>query len=459
MTSSTDLPRYFGSLRAETEAVWLTQAYLPPRFFGQMIEPRSILVLGEEGSGKSALELYLKDYAAQRVPKLLTVSWRPAIPEGIPPSGQAAELFISQAMDSLSFAFLQLIVCEPIIFKSAPTWAKDFMHWFVQAFLHGDRQYHLSRLADRASTEGLEIVTYLLTEPSREVFPRDSLPSSILSHLTSAIRAHGLEGVWVFLDGLDILFRISPEILEKFLVNFLSTLDLFEEDTFVFKIIASSQLEYSLLKARGVLTRRFGVSQLRWSEQELVHLTEKRIALVTSRDNLSLSRLCKDAEWIKWLKKCAGLSPRGWLELTRPALVAYLKKEKPLTQAEWLEVYRQFPPLLSLDLETGHVFIGWGEVDVKGVGQKLLRYLYENRQRPCTKKELYEGVYQEYYKTEVSKKDKDGKRSTRVDWEGIMDTALYRLRRSLEWDTREGAAPLYIISERGKGQIRLENFR
>jgi len=28
----------------------------------------------------------------------------------------------------------------------------------------------------------------------------------------------------------------------------------------------------------------------------------------------------------------------------------------------------------------------------------------------------------------------------------------------VEWDPREGADPLYIISERGKGQIRLENY-
>jgi hypothetical protein len=455
MISSPDLPRYFGSLRAETEAAWLTQAYLPPRLFSQMIEPRSILVMGEEGSGKSALELHLKDYAAQRMPKLLTVYWRPAIPEGIPPSGQAAQLFISQAMDSLSFAFLQLVVCEPSIYANAPAWAKDFMHWFVQAFLHGDHQYHLSRLADGAGTAGRETITHLLLEPPREVFPGDSLPSSILSHLTSAIRAHGLEGVWVFLEGLDTLFRISPETLEKFLVNFLSTLDLFEEDTFIFKIIASSNLEQSLQKARGVLTRRFSTHQLKWSEDELILLTEKRIALTTKRDDLSLSRFCKDSEWMKWLKKFAGLSPRGWLELTRPILAAYLEKGKPLIQSEWLDAYRQSPPPLRLDIEAGHVFIGWGESLVAGIGYKLLRYLYENRHRPCTKSELYYRAHKGLSHEPRNKEDA-GWEDIAI-WEAPLDTALYRLRKEVEWDSRNGVAPIYIVSERGKGQIRLEN--
>lgn len=455
MTSSPDLSRYFGSFRAEKETSWLAQAYLPPRLFGQMTETLSILVTGEEGSGKTALELYLKDHAAQKLPHLLTVSWRPALPEDNLSSGQVAELFISQTMDALSFAFLQLIAREPAPYINAPAWARDFMHWFVQAFLRGDRQYHLSRLADGAVAEGLEIVARLLNDPPRDVLSRDSLPSSILSHLTSAITALKLEGVWIFVDGLDTLFRVSPESLEKFIANFFSTLDHFEEDTFAFKVIISSELEARLLKSRGVLTRRFSTHQLRWSEEELMRLTEKRTALLTVKDGLSLVGLCKDPEWLKWLKKHAGLSPRGWLELTRPILTAYLEKGKPLTQAEWMDAYRQSPPPLRLDLETGRVFIGWRDVPVTGIGYKLLRYLYENRRRPCTKSELYYRAHQGLNHEPRSKEDA-GWEDVAV-WEGPLDTALYRLRQTVEWDSRDGVAPLYIISERGKGQIRLEN--
>lgn len=455
MTTSPDLSRYFGTFRAETEAVWLAQAYLPPRLFGQMTEQRSILVTGDEGSGKTALELYLKYHAAQKTSHLLTVTWRPALPEDIASNSQIVELFISQAMDSLSFAFLELIVREPALHRNAPAWARDFMHWFVQAFLRGDRQYHLSRLADGGSSEGLETVTRLLNDPPRDVFSRDSLPSSVLSHLTSAIRAFGLEGIWIFIDGLDTLFRVSPERLEKFIASFFSTLDLFEQDIFIFKAIISNELEIRLLKTRGVLTRRFSTYQLRWSEEDLIRLTEKRIALSTQRDDLPLSRLCKDAEWLNWLKKFAGLSPRGWLELTRPILDAYLTKGKPLTQSEWSDAYRQFPPRLRLDLEAERVFIGFGEVTVAGNGYKLLRYLYENRQRPCTKSELYYRAHKGLNHEPRSKED-TGWEDVAV-WEGPLDTALYRLRQVVEWDSSDGATPLYVISERGKGQIRLEN--
>ncbi len=455
MTTSPNISRYFGSLRAETEASWLLDAYLPPHIFGQMTETRSILVTGEEGSGKTALELYLKDYAAQNSPRLLTTSWLPVLAEEDLSSGQVAELFVSQAMDALSLAFLQRIAREPVPYDNAPLWARDFIHWFVQAFLRGDRQYHLSRIIDGGTSKGLETVTHLLNDPPRDVFSRDAQPSSILSHLSSALQSLAMEGVWIFVDGLDTLFRVFPERLEKFIANFFSTLDLFEEDTFAFKVIISSELEARLLKTRGVLTRRFGTYQLRWSEEELVRLTENRIALSTQQDDLSLTHVCKDPKWLNWLKKYAGLAPRGWLELTRPILVAYLEKGESLTQAEWLEAYRQSPPRLHLDLDTGRVFIGWGEVTVTGIGYKLLRYLYENRQRPCTKSELYYRVHRGLNQ-EPRSKENAGWEDVR-GWEGALDTAVYRLRQAVEWDLRGGVAPLYINSERGKGQIFLQN--
>lgn len=456
MNESPDISRFFGSLRAEAETSWLADAYQPPRLFGQMTGLRSILVMGKTGSGKTALELALKRHALCSKPRLLTASWRPVLPEGDVSGGKAAEMFISQAMDSVSFAFLQFTAGNPAYYINAPSWARDFMHWFVQAFLHGDPHYHLSRLTDTADAAGLETITHLLTARPPEVFPRDSLPSFILSHLTGAIKALGLEGVWIFLDGLDTLFRISPEPLEKFLVNFLSTLDLFEEEIFSFKIIVSSELDACLMKARGVITRRFTVYQLKWQEEDLIRLTEDRIRLTAKRNDLTLSRLCRDADWLKWLKKYAGFSPRGWLELTRPILLAYLEKGKLLTQSDdWLDAYRQSPPSLCLDLEAGRVIIGWGEADVKGIGYKLLRYLYENRQRPCTKSELYYRAHKGLNHEPHNNSD-PGWEDVAI-WEGPLDTALYRLRKDIEWDTRDGATPLYVVSERGKGQIQLKN--
>jgi len=104
----------------------------------------------------------------------------------------------------------------------------------------------------------------------------------------------------------------------------------------------------------------------------------------------------------------------------------------------------------------GHVFIGYGEVAVTGIGYKLLEYLYENRHRPCTKSELYYSAHKGLPREPHDKED-DGWEDIPA-WEGILDTALWRLRQVIEWDNRKSADPLYIVSERRRGQIRLENF-
>jgi hypothetical protein len=451
MTSSPDLTRYFGSLRAETEAAWLAQAYLPPREFRQMTEPYSVLVMGEEGSGKTALEMQLRAFAVQEgAPRLLVVSWRPQLPPEADSSNQVADIFMSQAMDAIAFALLQTISRAPSIYASTSMWTKDFVPWFVQQFLQGDRQYHLSRLAEGAAAEGVETAARLLSETTRSLFPQ-STPASLLPHLSENVKNLGLQGVWIFLEGLDPLFRISPERLERFLNDFLSTLELLEDSACVFKMIVSRELGIRLQKARGVITRRFKTHHLKWTEDELVRMTEKRIAFALNRETF-LAQLCKDEAWLSWLKKYAGDSPRGWLELTQPILTAYLEKGKSLTKTEWQAVYRQSPPPLHLDLETECVFIGWSEAAVTGIGYQLLRYLYENRHRPCTKSELYYRAHKGLSHEPRSKDDNDWE--DLKTWEGPLDTALYRLRQAVEWSDDE---PLYIISERGKGQIRLEN--
>lgn len=455
MNPSLDLTQTFGSLRAETEAAWLEQAFLPPREFGLMTEPGSILVMGGDGSGKTALELQLKAHAARaESPRLLTASWRPQLPVDSASSDQVVDAFMAQAMDALSFAFLQTVVRAPADAYTASSWGRNFMVWFVQNYLQGDHEFHLSRLEQDAAPGGLEAAARLLSDAPRTLFPQ-STPASILPHLTGAVRALGFNGIWIFVEGLDTLFRVSSEHLTRFLDNFLSTLELFEDPAFAFKIIVSTELGQRMQTARGVITRRFKTYSLKWSEERLVSMIEKRLALTLQREAVLLNALCKDEAWRDWLRKYAGDSPRGWLDLTRPILTAYLEKGKGLTKTEWQDIYRQLPPPLRLDLEAGRVFVGFGEASVAGIGYKLLRYLYENRHRPCTKSELYYRAHKGL--SHEPRGNEDAGWEDVAVWEGPLDTALYRLRQAIEWDKREKAEPLYIISERGKGQLHLEN--
>ena len=457
MSEFLDYSLMFESLRAEAEKPWLERVFLAPREFDLMTGPHSILVIGGEGMGKTALELQIKTYAAQKeAPCLLVASWRPQLPTEASSSDQVAEAFLAQTMDSLSFAFLQKIAQKPDVYSSAVPWARDFMLWFIHFYLQGDRMFHLSRLMDQATPEGLETVKFLLSEIPRPLFSQPTPVPTIMSHLTGSVKNMGFEGIWIFVEGLDVLFRTLPDRLEQFLYDFLSTLEFFEDPAFVFKMFVPEELGNQLKAARGVVTRRFKTFDIAWQEDELIHVVEKRIALILNHENFSISKLCTDDKWLIWLKKYAGTSPRGWLNLTQPIVAAYLeKKEIGLSKAEWRDVYRRYPPPLRLDLIAGRVFVGHGEVTLSGIGYKLLVYLYENRHRPCTKSELYYRVHKGLSKEPHNKED-EGWEDQPV-WEGTMDTALWRLRQAVEWDTRKGVAPLYVISERGRGQIHLDH--
>ncbi len=455
MSEILDRAQTFEALRAEVEAPWLGQMFLPPREFDLMTASQSVLVMGGEGSGKTALEIQLKAYADQKkTERLLIASWRPQLSANPDSSGGVVEIFMSQAMDVLSFAFLQTLARTPAVYFSAPSWARDFMAWFIHQYLQGDHEFYLSQLADQSNPEGLEIISQVLSSAPRPLFPH-LVSASVLPHLTGAVKAFGFQSIWIFIDGLDTLYHIARDNLEQFLGNFLSTLELFEDPAFMFKIIVSNELGQRLQTARGVVTRRFKTYHLKWQEEELMRIVEKRLALVLQRDWVSLGELCRDRAWIRWLKRYAGDSPRTWLSLTQPILAVYLNKGNSLNKTEWLTVYRQSPPLLHIDLETGHVFIGAAEVTVSAIGYKLLAHLYENRSRSCTKSELFYCAYKGLSKEPRNKEDVGWEDTS--SWEGMIDTALWRLRQSVEWDSGDNATPLYIVSEKGRGQIRLRN--
>lgn len=456
MSEVPDFSNAFESLRAEFEFAWLALAYLTPREFGLMAGQHSILVIGEEGAGKTALGIRLRSYALQKEnPRPLIASWRPQPTREVLSSDQVVDAFLVQAMDSLAFALLQEIAKRPDSYTTTTSWVQDFINWFTHKYLQGDSEFHLSRLSEQATSAGIEVIKKIISTSPRSLLSQSPTSSEILGHLTQSIKRLGFEGVWIFIEDLDILFQTSPENLSQNLKNLLSTLDIFETPAFSIKIIAPSELGLRLETARGVKTRRFNVHYLKWQFDELQQIVERRISLVLDRKDVSLSEVCGDKGWLTWLKRYAGETPRGWLSLTRPVVQAYLENGSKLSTNEWQEIYRQSPPLLSLNPETNRVFIGHGEVMVSAIGYRLLCYLYENRYRACTKSELYYRAHKGLSKEPRNKED-DGWEDPSA-WEGVLDTALWRLRQAIEWDKSDGSEQMYIVSSRGRGQISLKN--
>ena len=84
-------------------------------------------------------------------------------------------------------------------------------------------------------------------------------------------------------------------------------------------------------------------------------------------------------------------------------------------------------------------------MEVKGISESLFRvleYLYVRDGEICSRKELYTRAY----------RPDEGLIG---DWDGVMETVLWRLRQAIEPDPRH---PIFLITERKRG-IRLARTR
>jgi DNA-binding response OmpR family regulator len=147
--------------------------------------------------------------------------------------------------------------------------------------------------------------------------------------------------------------------------------------------------------------------------------------------------------------------PRGWLESVRPLIAVYLDSSKrgtpkPASKKEWLEIRKHNPPRFSFDEKTGQVTIGWRQItDLSPEERNLLGYLYKHRGKICPKRDLYLRAYLELY----PQRKPSSEVVTPKDYEQLIDTAIWRLRKAIEPIPR---TPLFVVTVKNQG-IRLEN--
>ena len=451
----------FNGLRAEYEEDWLSQVFVEPPDFRSMAGMHSIVVFGDEGSGKTALMMGLERAARQEgnTPPLL-VKWYPTTLETSEIQGDFVRTFMHQVMDACGVGLLRHIGQNPAAAQAAPKWVQDTVIWLLNRYLLGDKDYVLGRLEDEILTEGKELLQNWMGRQPVQVLPPNAPPPRILSEVSTAIRKLGISGVWIMVDGLDPWVDVNAPMLEKNLHWLLSALALFEDPGFCFKLMAPNRIKNFLQSSTGILRRRFDFFNLEWTTEKLVEISERRLTVAVDQARFRLSDLCTQAQHgdktlREWLEIYGGPSPRGWLDVLRAPLASYLalNPRRSLSLDEWQQIRRQNPPRLHINPDNGQVVIGYGRVEnIQPAAYKLLVYLYAQPSRQCTREELYYRVHVGL--NHVPRSHDDMEWQPRKCWERVIDTALYRLRQTIEPRPEE---PVYILSDRGKSIVRLEN--
>lgn len=442
----------FGSLRAEDEP-WLRACFTPPAEFERVIAPRSTIIFGGPGSGKTTLyqETRARSFDAAGKPARLLVDWRPAPLAADAPADiawvkqQAAQLFVHCAL-----ALADALAHWPELYTIAPPWAQARLAWFMQQYLQGDPTVRLGALLDAQS--GGTVLTQILTTPVPTILYPDAAPEQVIAEVTNALRATGLEAIWILSDGLEDWSGVEPASYVRGLGALLATLPLFEKVGLIYKLWAPFDFEPELSRAGGLARRRVDSVRLQWDAAALRHLAECRAALALGEPQFDLTQLCPGAEFLPWLEKVGGEAPRAWLDQLAPLVKYYAAhRQQPLDAKTWLHLRREHPPRIYMDEISTRVLVGGRVIDLEDLPVKsyeMLRYLYQHAGEVITKGDLYYRCYLGLERIPRTSEDKDY--ATPKDYEGLIDTSLWRLRRAIEPDP---AQPVLLVSKRGHGVV------
>ncbi len=448
----------FDSLRAEAEP-WLPACFVPPQHFELMAGSRSVVVFGGTGAGKTALYRALLNRCqdADGRPVRLVAHWHPTPPEtNGPADSTSVREQVGYVFDACAMALLHHWSQHPVGFFAAPQWAQDTLLWFVHGYGRGNLRVRLGRLLEDSKPESIALLESLLEKSPPQILDPHTAPAQVAARLTEALARIGLSGIWVMTDGLEMWAEAEAKRLPETLAAFLSTLPLFERAQFAYKLLLPARLEPALLQAAALVRHRVDGYRLEWDTPTLQRLVERRLALACGRESFTLNDLCEDPALLKWLERAGGTSPREWLDQTRPLVAHYLthRLDHPIDSETWKMLRRQYPPRVYLDVATRQVTVGGRQIEPSALpakGYDILAYLYQRSGQIVSKDELYFRAYRGLERVPRSRADEAYEFPK--DYEGVMDTNLWRLRQAIEPDP---ADPVLLQTLRGQG-VRLES--
>ncbi len=449
-------PQAFEWLAAEQEGLWFDQVFVEPPRYSEMAGLRNTVIFGESGSGKTAVAAALASFCARNSHDRcwLPVRWHPSIPKQLSSTLTMVDQLLDDLFSACAEALTRYIFFNPDYFKGAKPWVQQSLISFIRQTHPDDLEIMLFSIEDETGMENDSLRRMLMDANAKEAFPANVTASKKINYLKSmVIGLPGLKGIWVIGDGMETWVELSPDLVKPVFKAFFSMLNLFEDPEFVFKLCLPNELEPATVSANGLLRRRLENFSLKWEDDRLLRIVDRRIANRLGKPN-GLPFIYKPDALCDYLKKYGGNLPRGWLDMIRPFLEESLAKDPPapLTEAEFQQVQRQHPPRLRVDSENKAVMIGYGEIQ-PGLQSRLFRilsYLYEKR-RVCSREEIYFLAYQSFPNIP---EPGDKNYQFPKEYNGALDTALWRLRQQIESDPKN---PVYLLTMHSQG-IRLDNI-
>jgi hypothetical protein len=265
------------------------------------------------------------------------------------------------------------------------------------------------------------------------------------------VRELGIAGLYVTVDRLDELPETvdRPDAVAELVLPLISHLPLMETEGVGFKFFLPMGTLNLLQESPRARLDRLPVHAIRWSDDLLAQMLEKRLVTfsagnVRSLDQLASTQLADSIE--SELVQAANGSPRRLLRLGELFFMERARRmEKDdllLTRGVWEAAYAAFnrrypPPPLVVDDGVPQVWVGRRAVGLTSLEHKFLLALYQGggwREKEPLIMEVWDTV------------------------EGVSDQAVSRLvRRIREKIEPFPGAPIYLLTEHNQG-FRLEHL-
>ncbi len=442
----------FSTKKAEAEAWLIDHAFVPPPDFEFLKGDHSFILFGGAGAGKTASCMALEQYGVSS--SRLVVHWRPqSSVKATEISTTLATFQLQDILRSCAKAFVGKLSNEPsLLLKNLPS-VQEYLIWFLKYF--SEVTEFLDILPVTISKKEKEQFQVLAKRFSRDLF--EDAPDMIIAatEFTKAMVATGYTGVWLIVDGVDWTNDAQKTNAVNSLRSILSTLKLFEIPYLSYKMALPSEFESELADTIAITRDRAMFFRISWDVRYLSLILERRLSLAVG-DKISFDQIYNAEEVRSWLEACGGMNPRGWLEYFRPIFSAYWDvasngKLRKLTKEEWIRARSRSSLNLNFSPETNQVQVGMGMPKILSpeVGA-IFAYLYKNKGRYCTKKELYYNAYVPFVTPQDEVKVVEKQDALSKEYDDLINTVIYRIRQVVEPNPKD-KEPIFITTKRDVG--------
>lgn len=407
---------------------WLNACFVKPQIYDFVADASSILLEAPDGFGKTTLMTLIK--------RAYDDSWLHAEFDTDQVDLEDTDTILySQLFKNLHRELWENLKQHPEYFAKLGARAQA-MKYFVQNHLGQEQLAYQLEILEEDNPDYADAIKTFAKVAVSDFFDKNTDTAQKLDYLSECVRKIGLRGIWVWIELSE--HQRAAQYSVQLVEEILDSLKITRRRDVYFKCLATPLICEKLAQSRSIQTLSVDVYKLTWTEDELLTIINKRLAIATQNKVPTLTDLLNN-EQLKQAQQFVsesnfGHSPTTWINLGRYALQqAAEKRSTNFVAHDWLQIQKKCyaeSAKLRFD-EQGYLWRGTHQIKeispAKRALHPILKHLYDNPG----------------YHTPQ-------KLANKLGWdETTLNTYVHRLRAAVEplWSAYAESGIIYLVKE------------